>query len=93
MIVFKCSGKGYGHKRVAWHKYGSLRFPANAEVSVTESSNEITSFLKIYSIIGYYKGYYFCSISNSAGTVTSRHAYLNLTGMFLLHNSECAFCR
>ena len=90
MIMFKCSGKGYGLKQVTWHKYGSLRLPENAVASVTKSSNKITGFLRIYSIIGFYKGYYFCSISNSGGTVTSRNAYLNITGMFHLHKNSLA---
>ena len=84
MVVFKCSGRGYGHKKVTWHKYGSLRLPANAVVSVSKSSNEITGVLRINSIIGYYKGYYFCSINNIAGTVASRHVYLNITGMYVV---------
>ena len=85
MVVFKCSGRGYGHKKVTWHKYGSLRLPANAVASVSESSNEITGYLRIYPIIGYYKGYYFCSIRNIAGSVTSRHVYLNITGMLFCY--------
>ena len=80
MVVFKCSGRGYGHKKVTWHKYGSPRLPANSVAFVSESSNEITGYMRIYPIIGYYKGYYFCTISNSAGAVNSRHVYLNITG-------------
>jgi len=84
MVIFKCSGKGYGQKKVTWHKYGLLRLPSTAVQSVSESSDEITGILKVYDVIGYYKGYYYCSISNVAGRVNSKGAYLNITGMVCL---------
>jgi len=84
VIMFKCSGKGYGRKQVTWHKDGLLRLPNKAETTVSESSNEIIGILKVYEAIGYYKGYYYCSISNSAGRVKSIRAYLNITGMVSL---------
>jgi len=84
MIMFKCSGKGYGLKQVTWHKDGLLRLPATAITTVSESSNEITGILKVYDVIGYYKGYYYCSISNSAGRSNSMRAYLNITGIVSL---------
>jgi len=81
MIMFKCSGKGYGQKQLTWHKDGLLRLPASAVTTVSNLSNEITGILKVYDVIGYYKGYYYCSISNSAGKSNSMRAYLNITGM------------
>ena len=84
MIMFKCSGKGYGQKQVTWHKDGLLRLPTSVSSTVSELSNEITGILKVYDVIGYYKGYYYCSISNSAGRVNSIRAYLNISGMVSL---------
>jgi len=84
MIIFNCSGKGYGQKKVTWHKNGLLRLPSTAVQSVSNLSDEITGILKIYDVIGYYKGYYYCSISNVAGRVNSMGAYLNITGMVCL---------
>ena len=84
ITIFKCSGKGYGQKRVTWHKNGLLALPSTAVQSVSESLDEITGILKVYDVIGYYKGYYYCSISNVAGRVNSKGAYLNITGMVYL---------
>ncbi|XP_065918890.1 cell adhesion molecule DSCAM-like [Dysidea avara] len=79
MIIFKCSGKGYRQTKVTWHKDGLLRLPTSAVATVSESSNDINGTLKVYGVIGHYKGYYYCSISNTAGRVNSMRAYLNIT--------------
>jgi len=77
--MFRCSGKGYGDKQVTWSKVESSKLPATAVTTQYNTSDEIISTLKITGIIGYYKGYYYCSIKNSAGIQHSRHAYLNVS--------------
>ena len=72
---------------MTWSKVGSPKLPATAVSTEKNTSDEIISTLKITGIIGYYKGYYFCSINNSAGTTHSVHVYLSVTGKIIELNS------
>ena len=53
--------------------------PITAQITVSKSLNEITSTLRLESI-GYYEGYYYCEIENSAGIVDSTLAHYEISG-------------
>ena len=79
---FSCTIKSYGSFSVTWRRQNS-DLPVTADVSTTRSVNETKSILRITKSIGYYKGYYYCVITNKVGTVISRYAYCNVTGKSL----------
>ena len=79
--IFSCSAKGYGDIKITWKKLNST-LPSSAlseEIKSIKDSN-ITSILTISKVVGYYEGYYYCEMSNSAGKVYSKEAFLNVSG-------------
>ena len=85
--TFECMAKSYGIVSIKWQRLNS-ELPVTANVTVTKSLNDIKSVLRIEKSIGYYKGYYYCIIENKAGTVNSRVAYCNVTGMYNMYTYE-----
>ena len=83
VATFQCSAQSYETASITW-KRSELELPITINVTVTESLNEITSFLRIEKTIGYYEGNYYCIIENSAGQVKSLLAYCNVTGNYLI---------
>ena len=79
---FKCTARSYGVVSVTWKKLNS-ELPVIANITVSRSLNEITSTLRLESV-GYYKGYYYCVLENSAGKVNSTFAHFNIIGMHFL---------
>ena len=81
--VIECTVSGYGDITITWKKLNST-LPNSAVVdNKTNSVNEIKSILKIPNIIGYYKGYYYATIHNSAGKINSRKVYLDVSSKYL----------
>jgi len=78
---FECTARSYGVVSITWKKLNS-QLPATADIKVSKSLNEITSVLRLRNV-GYYKGYYYCVIENSAGMVNSTFAYFNIIGRHL----------
>ena len=77
--VISCTVMGYGDVTITWKKLNST-LPLSAVVNnETKSVNEIQSILKIPKVLGYYKGYYYAIINNSAGNVRSRTVYLDVS--------------
>ena len=76
-----CASESYGTVSLTWKKINS-ELPLTADITVSKSLNRITSTLKLESV-GYYKGYYYCMIENSAGKVNSTFAYFDVTGRHL----------
>ena len=77
--VINCTISGYGDIEITWKKINST-LPNSAVVdNETESVNEIQSILRIPNVIGYYKGYYYATIKNSAGEINSTVVYLNVS--------------
>ena len=79
VATFECSAQSYETASITWRRL-ELDLPITTNITITESLNEITSFLRIEKTIGYYEGYYYCVIENSAGQVKSSFAYCNVTG-------------
>ena len=77
--VFECTTVSYGTTSITWKRMNS-QLPATANVTVTKSSAEITSVLRIERTIKYYEGNYYCVIENSVGQVQSTPAYCKITG-------------
>jgi len=74
--------KGYGNIMIEWRKLDS-HLPITATVKSIKSLNAVTSTLEIDQSIGYYKGNYYCTASNSAGVVNSSSAFLNISGKYI----------
>jgi len=85
--VFQCVVKGYGSIKVVWKKLDS-RLPATARVNNNKSLNTVTSTLEIDESVGYYKGNYYCTASNSAGVVNSTVAFLNVSSKLRSNNNS-----
>ena len=75
---FTCTARSYGVVLLTWKKIHS-ELPETANITVSRSLNEITSVLRLESV-GYYKGYYYCVIENSAGKVKSTFVHFNIIG-------------
>ena len=81
--VIDCTVSGYGDISITWEKLNST-LPNSAVVyNKMNSVNEINSILKIPNIIGYYKGYYYATIRNSAGKINSNKVYLDVSSKYL----------
>ena len=78
---FECTARSYGDVSITWKRQNS-ELPITANITVTRSLNEITSILRLESV-GYYEGYYYCVIENSAGIVNSKLAHYEISGMQL----------
>lgn len=79
---FHCTAKSYGVLSITWKKLNS-QLPITANIEISKSLNEITSVLKLKSI-GYHKGYYYCTIENSAGIVNTTFAYFDIIGISIM---------
>ena len=79
VATFECIARSYGSASVTWRRLNS-ELPVTADVKNTKSSRGVRSILRIERSIGYYKGYYFCVITNTVGMISSRFAYFNITG-------------
>lgn len=78
-ILIDCIIRSYGDVNITWKKLNSsLPHPAVVDTKMI-SVNEIRSVLRIPNIIGYYKGYYYATINNSAGAINSTRVYLNVS--------------
>jgi len=80
-VLINCTVRSYGDVDIVWKKFNSTTLPSrSATLTIREirSVNEVTSVLNISSAIGYYKGYYYCTIKNSAGERNSTMAYLDV---------------
>ena len=79
VAVIDCVVSSYGDVKITWKKLNST-LPNSAVVdNEIISVNEIRSVLRIPSVIGYYKGYYYATIKNSAGEINSTEVYLNVS--------------
>ena len=78
VVSFECAARSYGAVSITWKRMNS-EIPITAQITVSKSLNEITSTLRLESI-GYYEGYYYCEIENSAGIVDSTLAHYEISG-------------
>ena len=78
---FTCTARSYGAVSLTWKRFNSI-LPETADITVSRGLNEITSVLRLESV-GYYKGYYYCVVENSAGIVNSTFAHFDITGMYV----------
>ena len=78
---FTCTARSYGAVSLSWKKLNS-KLPVTTEITVSWGLNEITSVLRLESV-GYYKGYYYCVVENSAGIVNSTFAHFDIIGMYI----------
>ena len=79
VAIFECTARSYGSVSITWKRWNS-KLPVTANIVTIKSLNEANSILRIEKSIGYYKGYYYCVIENTAGIVNSAYAYCNITG-------------
>ena len=75
---FECIARSYGDVSITWKRMNS-QLPESVNISESKSLNEITSVLSLENV-GYYKGYYYCVIKNSAGLVNSTLAHYGVAG-------------
>ena len=80
---FECTARSYGEVSLSWKKLNST-LPVTADTKITMSLNEITSVLRLESV-GYCKGYYYCVVENSVGTVNSTFAYFDIKGSYTVY--------
>ena len=78
---FECTARSYGEVSLSWKKLNST-LPLTVDITMSMSLNEITSVIRLESV-GYYKGYYYCVVENSAGTVNSTFAYFDIRGSYM----------
>ena len=78
VATFECTARSYGSVSITWKRWNS-NLPVTARATIIKSLNEAKSVLRIEKSIGYYKGYYYCVIENTAGIVQSTYAYCNIT--------------
>ena len=78
---FKCTARSFGAVSLTWKKLNS-ELPVTADMTVSRRLNEIISVLRLESV-GYYKGYYYCVVENSAGTVNSTFAHFDVIGTYV----------
>ena len=77
---FDCTARSYGSVSIVWKRLNS-DLPITAKITVSRRLNKITGILKLESI-GYYEGYYYCAIENSAGVINSTLAYYEISGTY-----------
>ena len=75
---FECIARSYGDVSITWKRMNS-QLPESVNISESKSLNEIASVLSLENV-GYYKGYYYCVIKNSAGLVNSTLAHYGVAG-------------
>ena len=75
---FECNARSYGDVSISWKRLNS-KLPESINITESISLNEITSVLRLENV-GYYKGYYYCVIENSVGTVNSALAHYDISG-------------
>ena len=75
---FVCTARGYGLVKITWKRV-NYALPITAEVTQEESLNQITSTLKIFEIIGYYSGQYYCVAANRDVEIASQIVNLHVT--------------
>jgi len=80
---FKCQAKGYGKTAIQWKRVG-LSLPETASSSISIQLDSTISILKITRVQNYYKGFYYCVVSNDVGSVTSDLVYLDVDGMVFI---------
>ena len=80
VAIFECAARSYGSVSITWKRWNS-KLPVTANVVTTKSLNKANSILRIEKSVGYYKGYYYCVIENTAGIVNSTYAYCNIKGI------------
>ena len=80
IVYLKCQVKGYGKVAIQWKRLGSI-LPATATSTTITQLDGITGILKITRVTSYYKGSYYCVVSNDVGSVTSDPAYLDVNGI------------
>ena len=78
---FECTARSYGDVSITWKRLNS-ELPITANITVSRSLNEVTSVLRLESV-GYYEGYYYCEIKNSAGIVNSELAHYEISGSYI----------
>ena len=83
IATFKCTISSYGNTSIIWRRWNS-ELPITAKVTNTISMNKIRSTLIIEKNIGYNKGYYYCLVANIVGMISSKFAYLNITGKYFI---------
>jgi len=79
-VYLKCQVKGYGKIVIQWKRTDSV-LPVTATSTMITHLAGITGILKIARVTSYYKGSYYCIVSNNAGSVTSNPAYLDVNGI------------
>ena len=78
-VSLNCTAYGFGGLKVVWKRVEHT-MPVMTEVIEKNSSNKITSILKITKVTGYYSGQYSCIAKNEAGEVSSQVANLLVQG-------------
>ena len=78
---FECTTRSYGTVSITWKRLNS-ELPITAQIRESKSLNKLTSTLSLESI-GYYEGYYYCVVENTAGIVNSRLAHFEISGMWI----------
>ena len=76
---FECTARSYGAVSITWKRLKS-ELPESVNITESKSLNELTSVLRLENV-GYYKGYYYCVIENSAGIVNSTFAHYDISGL------------
>ena len=76
--LFKCTAHGFQLTKILWKRI-NYTLPATADIIEEKALNTLSSTLKIYDIIGYHSGWYYCVADNAAGKVTSDIAQLHVT--------------
>jgi len=80
-VTFTCKARGPGPIHLVWNKINSsLPEILRRKVVVNSKRHDISSILIIQHTIGYDKGMYYCTATNSAGISHSEEAYLRVTG-------------
>ena len=77
---FECTARSYGIVSTTWKRLNS-ELPESVNITEFQSLNELTSVLRLENV-GYYKGFYYCEIENSAGIVNSTFAHYDISGMW-----------
>ena len=90
-VIFDCTASAYGDIKITWKKLNSTLPNTALPLEEIKSVNKKTSILKISNAIGYYKGYYYATISNGGGEINTSTVYLDviskyLSSCFLLYN-------
>ena len=78
---FECTASSYGTVSTTWRRLNS-ELPESINITESQSLNELTSVLRLENV-GYYKGFYYCEIENSAGIVNSTFAHYDISGTYV----------